>query len=115
MGLLSRLFGSGSAPRSLLAALAETYRAEAAQAEHLRAHAERARYPQMAGALRRLADIEERHAGWLRERLLTLGAELPPIDPTPPPGNNQWPTCNSRRQTLTASPKESGMTVAVRP
>src|SRR5262245_32479269 len=90
MGLLSRLFGSGAAPRSLLADLAESYRAEAAQAEHLRAHAGRARYPQMASALRRLADIEERHAGWLRERLLTLGGEPPPIDPTPPGGNNQW-------------------------
>jgi rubrerythrin len=90
MGFLSRLFGSGMAPRDLLADLAEDYRSEVQQAAHLRAHAERARYPQVATALRRLAEIEDRHAGWLGDRILALGGELPPVDPAPAGGNNQW-------------------------
>ena len=75
MGLLSRLLGTEGAARDLLADLSEDYRAEAAQAALLRAHAERARYPQAASALRDLADIEDRHAEWLRTRLLALGGQ----------------------------------------
>jgi hypothetical protein len=90
MGLLSRLFGSGTAPRDLLSDLAEDYRSEVQQAAHLRAHAERARYPQVATALRRLADIEERHAGWLGDRILALGGQLPTVEALPLGGNNQW-------------------------
>ncbi|HZP44000.1 MAG TPA: ferritin family protein [Candidatus Binatia bacterium] len=89
MGLLSRLLGTGTA-RDLVADLAEDYRAEATQAALLRAYAERARYPQMAEALRRLAEVEERHASWLRDRLLTLGAAVPAVDAQPKPGQNQW-------------------------
>jgi hypothetical protein len=89
MGLLSRLLGTG-ATRDLLADLAEDYRAEAGQAALLRAHAARARYPQAAEALRRLAEIEERHAGWLRERLVALGGSVPALVPPDVPGNSQW-------------------------
>src|SRR3989442_14519687 len=81
MGLLSRLLGTEGAARDLLADLSEDYRAEAAQAALLRAHAERARYPQAASALRDLADIEDRHAEWLRTRLLALGGQPPAAGP----------------------------------
>src|SRR3989442_8692679 len=77
MGLLSRLLGTEGATRDLLADLSEDYRAEAAQAVLLRAHAERARYPQAASALRALAEMEDRHAEWLRTRLLALGGQPP--------------------------------------
>ena len=90
MGILSRLLGPGHQPRDLLADLAQDYRAEAEQAARLRQHAERARYPQAAEALRRLAEIEERHATWLRERLVMLGGRVPAVEGTPAPGNNQW-------------------------
>jgi len=90
MGLLSRLFGSGTAPRDLIADLIEDYRAEHAQAASLRAHAERARYPQMADALRRLAETEDRHAGWLREHLARLGSDVPSVPSPVHAGNNQW-------------------------
>ena len=89
MGWLARLLGSTDT-RDVLADLAEDYRAEAAQAVHLRAQAERARYPQVATALRRLADIEDRHAGWLRDRVTSLGGQLPTGEPTPVVGPNQW-------------------------
>jgi hypothetical protein len=90
MGLLSRLLGTGTRDRDLLADLVDDYRAESAQASHLRSHAERARYPQVASRLRALAEIEERHAGWLRDHILGLGGGIPPVAPAPLAGRNQW-------------------------
>jgi len=90
MGFLTHLLGLESRPRELLTDLAEAYRAETEQAAHLREHADRARYPQAATALRRLADIETRHATWLRERLIGLGGDVPAVAPAPVTGNNPW-------------------------
>ena len=89
MGWMARLLGSADT-RDVLADLIEDYRAEAAQAAHLRAQAERARYPQIAIALRRLADIEDRHAGWLRNHVVSLGGQVPELEPAPLSGPNQW-------------------------
>jgi bacterioferritin (cytochrome b1) len=89
MTLLSRFFGAGET-RDLVADLAEDYRAEAEQAAYLRLHAGRARYKQAAEALNRMADIEARHAGWLRDRINVLGGTLPTLQAVPPPGSNQW-------------------------
>ncbi len=90
MGLWSRLFGEGHGPRHLAADLSDDYVAESAQAALLRRQAERARYPQVAEALRRLAEIEDRHAGWLRDRLLARGTEVPAVQELPVAGRNQW-------------------------
>jgi bacterioferritin (cytochrome b1) len=90
MSRLARLLGLDHGRRSLLADLGEAYRAEAEQAIHLRQQAERARYPQVAAALRELAQEEDRHAAWLRERIVALGGEIPPLAPPPLPGRNQW-------------------------
>src|SRR5437867_4173510 len=90
VGLWSRLFGAGEVPRDLVGDLLEDYRAEAEQAAHLLQHAERARYPQVAETLRRLSEIETRHAGWLRDRLALLGATAPSVDAGTVPGGNQW-------------------------
>lgn len=90
MGLLSRLLGTADERRDLVADLVDAYRAEAAQAVYLRQHAERARYPQVAIALRRLADKEERHAALLRDRIQSLGGGVPPVAPVALPGRNQW-------------------------
>jgi hypothetical protein len=89
MGWLSRLLGT-DATRDLRADLAEDYRAEAAQAAHLRAQAERARYPQVAQALRQLAEVEDRHAAWLRDHLVSRGGQPPTIAPAALRGGNQW-------------------------
>jgi len=88
MGFLSRLLGRG--PRDLLADLAEDYRAEAMQAAQLRIDADRARYPQVADELRRLAEVEACHMAWLRERLVALGGQVPTLEATPTAGANQW-------------------------
>jgi len=89
MGWLARLFGTG-VTRDLLADLCEDYRAEAGQAALLRAQADRARYPQAASALRRLAEIEDRHATWLRDHVTSLGGQVPAVGPRPAAGANQW-------------------------
>jgi rubrerythrin len=90
MGLLSRLFGTTGQSRDLVSDLLDDYRAEASQAVHLRSHAERARYPQVAERLRALAEVEERHAGLLRDHILGLGGGIPPVAPEPLIGRNQW-------------------------
>lgn len=88
MGFLSRLLGETK--RDLVADLTEDYRAETVQAAHLREHAARARYPQAAEALTRLAAVEERHAASLRDRLRLLGANVPPVEVPPLEGSSQW-------------------------
>src|SRR5262245_25452830 len=90
MGFLSRLLGLETRPRELVRDLADAYRAESEQASCLRQQADRARYPQAASALRRLADIETRHATWLRDHLIALGGQVPELTPAPVTGNNQW-------------------------
>ena len=45
---------------------------------------------EIVSALRDLADIEDRHAEWLRTRLLALGGQPPAAGPAAPGGNNQW-------------------------
>jgi hypothetical protein len=90
MGLWSRLFGTTAESRDLVSDLLDDYRAEATQAIQLRRHAELARYPQVAERLRALAEIEERHAGLLRDHILGLGGGIPPVAPTPLGGRNQW-------------------------
>jgi hypothetical protein len=90
MGFLSRLIGGGARPRDLVVDLSEDYRAEVAQAALLRAQAERARYPQAAEELRRLAEVEDRHAAWLRDHLSTLGGRPPDVPAPSVTGSNQW-------------------------
>jgi rubrerythrin len=89
MGVLSRLFGGGR-EREVMADVAQAYRAERQQADLLRRNAERAKYPQAAEAMRRLADEETRHAEELRHHLHVLGADLPTVDPLALVGNSQW-------------------------
>jgi len=89
MRFLARLLG-GTDDRELATDLVAAYRAEAEHAEHLRQHAARARYPQAADALRRLAEQEDRHAAALRDLLVAAGGGVPPVAPDPLPGGNPW-------------------------
>lgn len=91
MGILARLLGTQThSDRDLVADLVLAYRAEAEHAEHLRQHAGRARYPQAAEHLRRLADQEDRHAAALRALIVARGGGVPPIAPDPLGGRNPW-------------------------
>jgi hypothetical protein len=98
MGTLSRWLGTADDARDLVSDLLEAYRVEAEHAEHLRQHAARARYPQVGDTLRQLAESEDRHAGWLRDRILELGGGVPPIAPLPPVARNQWERAVTARQ-----------------
>ena len=89
MGFLSRLFG-GSREREVMSDVAQAYRCERQQADLLRQNAERAKYPQAAEAMRRLAEQETRHAEQLRQHLHVLGADLPTVEPLALVGNSQW-------------------------
>jgi len=89
MGVLSRLFGGGR-EREVLTDVVQAYRAEWQQADLLNRNAERARYPQAAEAMRRLAAEESRHAEQLRHHLHVLGGDLPVVEPPALVGNSQW-------------------------
>jgi rubrerythrin len=89
MGVLSRLFGSGR-EREVLADVGQAYRAERQQAELLQKNAERAKYPQAAEAMRRLAEQEARHAEQLRQHMHVLGGDLPAVESPALVGNSQW-------------------------
>jgi hypothetical protein len=98
MGILSRLLGTADGRDDLVADLLEAYRGEAEHAARLRQHAAHARYPQVGETLRRLADLEDCHAGWLRDRILALGGGVPPVAPVPPVARNQWERAVAARQ-----------------
>jgi hypothetical protein len=90
MGMLAKWLGLGDSRRDLLSDLLVAYAAEATQASQLRHQAGQARYRQVAEVLEGLAATEDRHAGWLRDRILALGGEIPPVAPLPLRGRNQW-------------------------
>jgi rubrerythrin len=91
VSILARLLGgTAHTERQLLHDLLDAYRAEAEHAEHLRQHAERARYPQAAAQLQALAAQEDRHAAALRDLIAQHGGGIPPIAPKPLPGGNPW-------------------------
>lgn len=94
MGVLSQvagwLRGDQRAPRHVLGDLISAYRDEVQASAQLRAHAERVPYPQAATALRRLADIEDRHAQMLREQIAALGGSAPEVVPAISQGRNHW-------------------------
>ncbi|HKA28657.1 MAG TPA: hypothetical protein VKH82_04725 [Candidatus Binatia bacterium] len=98
MGILSRLLGTRNGGATLVGDLLEAYRGEAEHAARLRQHALHAHYPQVGNTLRQLADLEDRHAGWLRDRILALGGGIPPVAPLPPVARNQWERAVAARQ-----------------
>jgi rubrerythrin len=74
----------------LLDILRQTYREEAVDVVQLTQHAERLRYPQFRERLLRIAEEEQAHVTWLRDKLLALGGDVPDVSITPKDAKNTW-------------------------
>lgn len=99
MGVLAKILGLRGGDRTLIDDLTDDYRSEMEQCLLLRQHAEKASYPQVAETLRRLAEIEERHAGMLRDRLAARGEPIPEVTTVAVTGRNLWErACDARKR-----------------
>ena len=74
----------------LLDILRDVYREEAQDIVQFTQHAERLHYPQFRERLRRIAAEEQAHLTWLRDKLLALGGDIPPVSVAPKVGKNAW-------------------------
>jgi rubrerythrin len=84
------LRGDRRGPRHVLADLSAGYLDELTAAANLRAHADRAPYPQAADALRHLAAAEDEHARRFGELIAALGGSVPTTTPEIHGGSNHW-------------------------
>ena len=84
------LRGDRRGPRHVLADLTAGYLEETEAAANLRAHGERAPYPQAAEALQRLAAAEDEHARRFAELITRLGGAVPTATPEILSGANHW-------------------------
>lgn len=76
--------------QKLLAWIHDEYQEEAEKAAQFTQHAEQMYYPQFRERLRRIAAEEQAHVQWLREQILALGGQPPPVPRTPKTGQNSW-------------------------
>lgn len=74
----------------LLEILCAEYTSETQMEMRFRQHAERMHYPQFRDRLLRIATDEERHAGWLREKISAFQGRLPEVAFTETTGKNTW-------------------------
>lgn len=74
----------------LLAMLCQEYAEETRHSIQFKAHAERMHYPQFRERLLKIAEEEEKHAQWLKEKIIGLGGEIPRILFTAERGLNSW-------------------------
>lgn len=74
----------------LLDILREEYIEEAQDVEQFSQHAERMRYPQFRERLLRIAEEEQAHVEWLRQKIVEQGGEVPQITFTPKTAWNSW-------------------------
>jgi rubrerythrin len=76
--------------QQLLEALREEYLEEAQDVAQFTQHVTYMPYPQFRDRLRRIIAEEQAHVEWLRDRILTLGGEIPAFSPAPKAGKNTW-------------------------
>jgi bacterioferritin (cytochrome b1) len=74
----------------ILAILGQEYVDKMKDAFQYRRHAEQMRYKHFREKLLRIAEDEEKHARWLKERILALGGEIPEISSAVEDGWNTW-------------------------
>lgn len=92
MGLWERVRGLAGGPaRRLAGDLANAYLEELRLARQLRLHAERVPYPNLAATLLGLAEVQDKHAALLRERVTQLGDTVDAgAAGAPRDGRNYW-------------------------
>jgi bacterioferritin (cytochrome b1) len=76
--------------QEILALLGREYVDKMKDSRQYRLHSEQMRYEQFRDQLLRIADEEEKHSQWLKDRIIALGGEIPQISPTPEDGWNSW-------------------------
>ena len=76
--------------KEILALLSQEYVDKMKDAFQYRRHAEQMRYKHFREKLLRIAEDEEKHAQWLKERILALGGEIPEISSEIEDGWNTW-------------------------
>jgi len=74
----------------LLAMLCKVYLDEAEDVARLTTHAQQMYYAQFRERLLRIAAEEQKNVGWLRDKIITLGGNPPPVLPTSEAGKNSW-------------------------
>src|ERR1700752_1105604 len=70
--------------------LQDAYREEAQDVVLLSQHAERMPHPQFRERLRRIAEEEQAHVTWLRDKILVLGGNVPDVVATPKGATHAW-------------------------
>src|SRR5260221_11427191 len=70
--------------------LGREYADKMTDARQFRLHAEQMRYDHFRARLRRIADQEEQHAQWLKDRIIALGGAIPQVRFEPQDARNTW-------------------------
>lgn len=70
--------------------LGRQYADKMKDARQFRLHSEQMRYPQFRAKLQQIADDEEKHAQWLRDKIVDLGGEIPHVTLEPEDARNTW-------------------------
>lgn len=76
--------------QKLIEVLRADYEEQAQAAAQLTHHAYQMYYPQFRERLLRIADEEQAHVRWLREKILALNGTIPQLTLSPKPGRNSW-------------------------
>jgi rubrerythrin len=76
--------------QTLLEMLRAAYLEEAQDVAQFTQHAGRMQYPQFRERLLRIAEEEQAHVAWLRDKILALGGALPAVALPPKGAKNAW-------------------------
>ena len=74
----------------LLKMLRDAYLEEVQDVAQFTQHAERMHYPQFRERLLRIAEEEQAHVAWLRDKIVALGGEVPTVSLPPRVAKNAW-------------------------
>ena len=80
----------GDRNQEIVELLGRLYADKMKDARQFRLHSEQMRYHHFRAKLERIADEEEKHAQWLKDRIVALGGEVPPVTAEPEDARNTW-------------------------